>query len=464
VSESIVDIVDVLDARVEGMLDACTQCGKCVEVCPMPALDDLPIPAPGAVMGGVVGFLRAAGDSKMSLATFPEASRRWAEICSGSGHCIEACPEDLNPRFLLAMARRDLTKTQDRSQRRESGRAQFQKMSRGVRLLSRLQLSPALLERLSPASHPHTDVPPDLVFYTGCNLLKTPHIGLLCLDVLDRLGTRYEVHGGPSSCCGILQMRGGDDENALRQGGRTLQAFANTQTSQVLSWCPTCQMQFGETTFPVQLGAGAFEPAAPSFDMTMFPVYLASRLGDLSAHMTHRVEKRVAIHEHPGTPGVVEAVRALVNAVPGVELVELDIARVGYSINALAAVPGEQKASLARELAQAQALGVDMLVSVYHTEHREFAAHAEHWPFEVGNYMELVGASMGIAHDDIFKRLHAMNDVDAIIEASAETLQANGVDFEQARDAVARMLDDHILEVDPADHHQYLGVGEALAH
>ena len=66
-SESIVDIVDVLDARVEGMLDACTQCGKCVEVCPMPALDDLPSPAPGAVMGGVVGFLRAAGDSKIQL-------------------------------------------------------------------------------------------------------------------------------------------------------------------------------------------------------------------------------------------------------------------------------------------------------------------------------------------------------------------------------------------------------------
>jgi len=36
--------------------------------------------------------------------------------------------------------------------------------------------------------------------YLGCNVLKTPHIALLCLDVLDRIGTTYRVAGGPANC------------------------------------------------------------------------------------------------------------------------------------------------------------------------------------------------------------------------------------------------------------------------
>jgi hypothetical protein len=43
-----------------------------------------------------------------------------------------------------------------------------------------------------------TDEPvPDVVMYLGCNVMKTPHIALLCLDVLDRIGARYKVAGGP---------------------------------------------------------------------------------------------------------------------------------------------------------------------------------------------------------------------------------------------------------------------------
>ena len=108
------------------------------------------------------------------------------------------------------MARRALTQANPEPERRAAGKAAFQKMSRGVRVLSRLSLPPDLLEKLSPRSHPERDEVPDMVFYTGCNMLKTPHIGLLCLDVIEALGVTYEVQGGPSACCGILPSRPGD--------------------------------------------------------------------------------------------------------------------------------------------------------------------------------------------------------------------------------------------------------------
>jgi heterodisulfide reductase subunit B len=325
-------------------------------------------------------------------------------------------------------------------------------MSRGVRVLSRLQLPPALLERLSPASHPERGAPPDLVFYTGCNLLKTPHIGLLCLDVLDRLGLSYEVHGGPSACCGILPLRSGDDENALRQSGRTRERLAAAGAGAVLSWCPTCQMQFAETTLPVQAGA----PGA-AIDMTMFPVFLARRLEALRPYLERPVPKRVALHEHPGTPGVLEAVHALLGAVPGLEVVSLELPRIGYSLNSLAAVPGLAPRVVARELAAAERAGVDCLVSIYHTEHRELAGHEGQWRFEVRNYMELLGESMGIARDDVFKRLKAMRDVDEVLHACAPVLEANGVPVEEAREVVAaEILGGQVLPVERAEHARYL--------
>ena len=60
---------------------------------------------------------------------------------------------------------------------------------------------------------PPREKAPDVVFYTGCNVLKTPHIALLCLDIFDLLGVDYEVMGGVGQCCGVYQYRAGDFEN-----------------------------------------------------------------------------------------------------------------------------------------------------------------------------------------------------------------------------------------------------------
>ncbi len=425
-------LVQALDERIAAQLEACTRCGACVEACPMPPLANLPTPSPEALITGVAEWLNT-GDG-------PAPARRWADICTGSGDCIDACPEGVNPRFLLTMARRAIAKGREPTERRALGKSQFKKMSRSVRLLSRLQLPPHLLERLSPSSHPELNSSPDVIFYTGCNLLKTPHIGLLCLDILDRLDLRYEVHGGPAMCCGILQMRGGDDENSLRQGTRTLTQLAAAAPGHILSWCPTCQLQFTETTIPVQ-------GASTSLEMTMFPVYLASQLERLKPHLTVPVNKTVALHEHPGTPGVVDAVRTLLKEVPGIDLVDLPVPKIGYSLTALTAVPETQTALLTRELDAAKAAGVDVLVSVYHTEHRELAVQAPHLPFEIANYMELIGAAMGLHREDTYQRLQAMRDVDAMLEASLPTLTANAVRLDDARATVAEMLNDHVLPI-----------------
>ena len=434
------EFLDDLDARVEGVLDACTACGGCARACPTPGVAGFDIADPEAATAGVLRILRTG--------TGPEPAVMWAGSCCGSGSCLDVCPHGINPRFMLAMARRAMALARPADERRAAGKAAFSRMSRGVRVLARLTMSTPALERLSPRSHPERDEAPDVVFYTGCNMLKTPHIGLLCLDVLDRLGVTYEVHGGPGSCCGILQARAGDMENSARQALSTLDRLAGAGTSQVLSWCPTCQIQFGETMIP-----GYRALAGIDLDMTMFPVFLAGHLDRLRPHMVNPVARRVALYEYAGGLGVMDAVRTLLGAVPGLELVETGHSSIGYTSTALAPLGSYHRDSIAMGLAAAEAAGVDTLVGVYHADHREFAGHEGAWPFAVANYMDLIGEAMGIGQTDLFKRLKLIGDADAIMATVEPMIGEHGLDAGEVRDVVlADLLGDQHLPVDRSLH------------
>ena len=104
------------------------------------------------------------------------------------------------------------------------------------------------------------------MFYTGCNVLKTPHIALLALDIMDALDITYDVMGGPTHCCGIVQMRSGDVATSGRVAENTIDKLSQSKTGQVVSWCPSCQVQFTETTLPTIEKTRGAKP----FEMTPF--------------------------------------------------------------------------------------------------------------------------------------------------------------------------------------------------
>ena len=124
-----------LRGRVDAMVDACTGCGKCVEVCPAaePAgLSTEQRQNPGEVIGGVIDLLRAGAGN--------DAARKWASGCLLSGECIKACDYGVNPRFLLGMARVAMAKAKDdAATQRRAGVEGFRAVARDVNALSRLQ-------------------------------------------------------------------------------------------------------------------------------------------------------------------------------------------------------------------------------------------------------------------------------------------------------------------------------------
>jgi heterodisulfide reductase subunit D len=432
-----------LAARVGDMLDACTKCGACFTACPIAGPAGLGEADPQAVVSGVLDILR--------LGQGPDESEKWAKACMLSGECIKACDYGVNPRFLLAMARLTMAKRNEPRERRKAGVQNFRRMSEDVSILSHLQLSSEALERLG--QRPTVQIAadrgelPDVVFYTGCNVLKTPHIALLCLDIMDAIGTSYKVMGGPSHCCGVIQLRTGDTETSSRFASNTINKLAQSRTGEVLSWCPSCFVQFTESMLPTFERATGEKP----FEMTPFMRFLRRNLDALRPLLKERVDMRIALHRHPGVAGVMEAAEEILHAVPGIEVVNLGVPAVGLQSVNLATLPSYKKELQLKELEAARAAGVDALVAVYHSDHRELCAHERDWPFRIVNILEIVGESMGFRREDHYKNLKIKQDVDAIVADSADLLKHHGVDPDTARKVIVQgMLADQPLPLQGA--------------
>jgi hypothetical protein len=181
-------------------------------------------------------------------------------------------------------------------------------------------------------------------------------------------------------------------------------------------------------------------------DLTPFVLFLAERRDALRPLLRKPVAKRVGLHEHPGVGGVAEAARSLLEMVPGLEFVDLAQPRLGYMCNSLSALPALKRDAHLAQLQAAEEAGVTTLAGIYHTCHRELCSHERDWPFEVVNFLELVGESIGLTRPDLFKRLKIMQDVDAVLAAAAPMLEANDLDLDEARTAVlADMLGEQAL-------------------
>ena len=433
-----------LDERVADMLDACTRCGKCVEVCPSVKPAGIADASSQDIISGVLDIVRS-GDG-------PEASRRWAASCMLSGECIKACDDGVNPRFLLAMARLAIAKAgSELPDRRRLGVEKYRDLSRDVTVLSRLQLDGEALERLGQKSASvSTPVEaPDFVFYTGCNVLKTPHIALLALDIMDVLGVTYQVMGGPSHCCGVVQLRPGDVEMSGRMGSNSIEKLSHSKSGQVISWCPSCYVQFTELTLPTIERQRGSRP----FEMTPFMRFLDGRLAELKPHLQRRVEMRVALHQHPGIAGAMEAATEILQAIPGIELVDLKQPAVGLQSFSLGVLPAFKRELQLGELQAARDAGVDALITVYHSEHRELCAHERDWPFRIINILEVVGESMGLHREDRHKQLKIMQDADQIVSECGDLIAQHALDAAKARDVVIKaMLGDQPLPLSRGSH------------
>ena len=81
----------------ERILDACTNCGKCFDVCPMAQYSKAPATDGKTVVPGVLAVLRGEQGTPEALG--------WIGVCTRSGVCVPACPENVDPKMMMRLAR-----------------------------------------------------------------------------------------------------------------------------------------------------------------------------------------------------------------------------------------------------------------------------------------------------------------------------------------------------------------------
>ena len=425
-----VTFLDALRGRVEASLDACTRCGKCVTACPMIEPAGLDPADAVAIVEGTLDLLAGGEGSK--------DAERWAQVCTNSGKCIPACDYGINPRFMVNMARIAAKAKLGPDTVRRAANEYFNSMGRSTRTIARLQLPPDVLARVSPPLRPAEayQKTPEIVFYTGCNVIKTPHIALLVLEVLDALGVSYEVMGGTASCCGIQQFKRGDAKTAGRVSYNTIDRLSRPGASRVISWCPSCQIQIAEVALPAYRDSFGTVP----FDMNPIAEFFAERLDDLRRLFVHPVNKRVALQERSALPNVMAAIKQVLRAIPGLEVVELDVPILSTQASHLSVLPAFKAELREREFRAAADAGVTTFASIFHACHRELIAYQPQVSFELINFMELIGASMGIETPDLYKRLRLIGDIDTIVADSADLIAAHGLDLDTVRDVLAQEM------------------------
>jgi heterodisulfide reductase subunit D len=430
------DFIEALNIRMQDVASACVGCGKCFEVCPMKGPIGLSEADPKHVLGGIVDLIRGGEGN--------EAAQRWAGACSSSGFCRNACEYGVDPLFLVKMANYANVRRRDGDAVRKNGASSFRAVAKSLRIISRLQLDRNELARLQPIFKPASEeCRPDIAFYLGCNVGKTPHIVVLCVEILEAMGFSCEIIGGSSACCGINQFRTGDGETAGRAGMAALNQIMGKQATTNLTWCPTCQAQFEDVILPAhQLMTGRED-----LGMTPFFVFLERNLDRLKPLIKHDIRRRVAINERPGRPDVVRAVERLLSEISGIDLVHLDVPRAGLMSSYLTVTPKFKESLRSAEFAEVARAGINTLATIFHGCHRELCKFENGVSFEIVNAVEIIGESIGIHVEDTYKKLALAASVEEALQHSAPLLAEHGLNPDEARDVlVADLLAARVLQ------------------
>ena len=409
---------DRLEALVESSAERCTTCGKCFEACPTVREIGLDARESKGRVGELLSLTREGGPAAEGLS-------KWLNACDGSARCSDACPEGINVRQWVTIAKLQALQAERPAEVGATNAAnRFRHMAQAVRLLASMQLPSETLKRiLAPAEKRRAEV----LFYTGCNVLRTPHIVLNVMDILDGLGLDFDVVGGTAHCCGVYQFQEADLPTYERIGHRTFQRLGQSGAARVLTWCPTCTKNFDELEK---------DAAPPSFDLGHVSEFLAGNLDELKRHfLPGQPRRRVVIHEHLGIGATLSSMHRLLSAVPNLELLTIEQdSGFSYACGGQAAKFKDREREIHRRLAEgAVAAGADTIVTMYHSCHRALSgAEAVYPSLKVVNFTDVIAEAMGRGgHPDYYRLYKAGGPMDEAVSAAARFLSNNGVKVDQ---------------------------------
>lgn len=309
-----VDLRDHFDRVRRSLEDDCIVCGLCVEECPL--FDR------GVLEGLDAEEVAAARVAAATDGTFDEGAYLFARACMRCGACRDLCPTGVDPvqanhLVRLAAAHGD-----------EDASARYTADTVGLR--SMLPANPnnpfrmfQVLQTRQEDVVWHTEIPEvpeqvDVLLFLSCvGMARLDRIRTL-VDLLEMTGIRFATIGGLDFCCGFLDALAGDLDAGQGHFDRLAAAVEAFGARELVTDCPSCFGWFTDLAQTQQL----------PFAFRHTTQLVAEHLDALPPRRSS--DACVTVHDpcHFGREREEwEPSRRLVEAVPGLRLVEMPRSR-----------------------------------------------------------------------------------------------------------------------------------------
>ena len=316
--------------------EQCTQCGMCIEVCPMYSEIDL--------IDELCSYLDGNCEKVISEDIFR---------CLTCGLCAQACPEDLSLKKLITTARAGWVKI-------HGVREEHAIVDPG----SDNNLFIAMSRTSEPAVFSEDDVGGvgEVVYYPGCaaGYINTS-IAAATVNILDSAGVDYTVLSGVSHCCGAVSAGSGNKGLMEEVGQKNVAEVRKRGAKMLITSCPGCYRALADM-YPRDFGELGFE-------VLQMSQYL-KRLMDEKMIVPQQVLDHRVFYQDPchltRSVGIYEEPRDVISSIAGTHLVNESHEGskcCGFGGSVRATFPSESIGIATEQIETAKDMGCDVIVT-----------------------------------------------------------------------------------------------------